>query len=447
MNRQLYANGTGIAQLLEMQQGAAQNELTEEQAFALMPEGVKEAFASMLEAGVSPEEAKRLISQQLSEMSIQQMEMQRESQDIPEYYDRRLQILEPEQMREEMQNPSMPIRPDMAGGGITQLSMDEMMVPRGEYGLGSLVKSVGKVVKSATKAVTNIAKSDIGKAALLGAAAFGIPGTSFGGLLGRASFGGAAPGIFGFGGIGNALGAAKTGLGTFFGKAATGGGLSSLIPGKGTLLSLGAGLLGGAAMGGALTPQQIETGMKRDPAAVRGYLTQYYKNINPEATESEAEQYALEQTREYAAEGGIMGRQNYGLGSLVSNLLKDPAIAKQIEMASPMKQYLKQYYSNVNPGKSVEEIEAFVRENAAYGGPMGEPRQNPQGVMELDYRQEGGFVPVGIKEKADDVPAMLSKNEFVFTADAVRNAGDGDVEKGAQRLYNTMKTLENGGIV
>jgi hypothetical protein len=56
-------------------------------------------------------------------------------------------------------------------------------------------------------------------------------------------------------------------------------------------------------------------------------------------------------------------------------------------------------------------------------------------------------VPVGIKEKADDVPAMLSKNEFVFTADAVRNAGNGDVEKGAQRLYNTMKTLENGGIV
>ena len=135
------------------------------------------------------------------------------------------------------------------------------------------------------------------------------------------------------------------------------------------------------------------------------------------------------------------------MGSLVSTILKNPAIAKQIETASPMKQYLREYYGNVNPGKSVEEIEAFIRENAAYGGPMGEPRQNPQGVMELDYRQEGGFVPVGIKEKADDVPAMLSKNEFVFTADAVRNAGNGDVEKGAQRLYNTMKTLENGGIV
>jgi len=51
-------------------------------------------------------------------------------------------------------------------------------------------------------------------------------------------------------------------------------------------------------------------------------------------------------------------------------------------------------------------------------------------------------VPVGIKEKADDVPAMLSKNEFVFTADAVRGAGNGNIEKGAQRMYNTMKNLE-----
>ena len=211
-------------------------------------------------------------------------------------------------------------------------------------------------------------------------------------------------------------------------------------------------------MGGALTPQQIETGMKRDPAAVRGYLAQYYKNINPEATESEAEQYALEQTREYAAEGGLMGRQNYGLGSIVGRLVREnhqilqpmTRLVNQPQAIKPLtniQQMFAQYYGNINPRKSVEEIEAYARENAAYGGPMGEPRQNQQGVMELDYRQEGGFVPVGIKEKADDVPAMLSKNEFVFTADAVRNAGDGDVEKGAQRLYNTMKTLENGGIV
>jgi len=51
-------------------------------------------------------------------------------------------------------------------------------------------------------------------------------------------------------------------------------------------------------------------------------------------------------------------------------------------------------------------------------------------------------VPIGVKEKADDVPAMLSKNEFVFTADAVRAAGGGGVEKGVQRMYDTMKILE-----
>ena len=74
--------------------------------------------------------------------------------------------------------------------------------------------------------------------------------------------------------------------------------------------------------------------------------------------------------------------------------------------------------------------------------PTGIMRSNQAGVMERDYRDKGGFVPVGIKEKADDVPAMLSKNEFVFTADAVRGAGNGSIEKGAQKMYDTMKNLE-----
>ena len=69
-------------------------------------------------------------------------------------------------------------------------------------------------------------------------------------------------------------------------------------------------------------------------------------------------------------------------------------------------------------------------------------RSNKYGVKELDYRKSGGFVPIGVKEKADDVPAMLSKNEFVFTADAVRGAGNGSINKGAQRMYNLMKNLE-----
>jgi hypothetical protein len=67
--------------------------------------------------------------------------------------------------------------------------------------------------------------------------------------------------------------------------------------------------------------------------------------------------------------------------------------------------------------------------------------------MEKDYRAEGGFVPLGRMEKADDVPARLSKNEFVFTADAVRNAGEGDVDKGAEVMYNMMKNLESGGEI
>ena len=54
----------------------------------------------------------------------------------------------------------------------------------------------------------------------------------------------------------------------------------------------------------------------------------------------------------------------------------------------------------------------------------------------------GGFVPIGEYEKKDDVPARLSKNEFVFTADAVRAAGGGNINKGAKRMYETMKNLE-----
>ena len=64
------------------------------------------------------------------------------------------------------------------------------------------------------------------------------------------------------------------------------------------------------------------------------------------------------------------------------------------------------------------------------------------GGKEMDLRAKGGFVPIGRKEKADDVPARLSKNEFVFTADAVRGAGKGDIKKGAKKMYKLMKQYE-----
>jgi hypothetical protein len=69
------------------------------------------------------------------------------------------------------------------------------------------------------------------------------------------------------------------------------------------------------------------------------------------------------------------------------------------------------------------------------------------GGMEKDYRNEGGFVPIGGQERADDVPARLSKNEFVFTADAVRAAGGGNIDKGAEVMENMMENLEKGGKV
>ena len=107
-----------------------------------------------------------------------------------------------------------------------------------------------------------------------------------------------------------------------------------------------------------------------------------------------------------------------------------------------------------NRGMDVDTISTITQQNAntvnailsaqnqkAEGGIM------DLGGMEKDYRAEGGFVPIGREEKADDVPARLSVNEFVFTADAVRNAGGGDIDEGARVMENMMKHLEQGGQV
>ena len=90
---------------------------------------------------------------------------------------------------------------------------------------------------------------------------------------------------------------------------------------------------------------------------------------------------------------------------------------------------------------------AITYAQAADGGRIGRAEGGLMdlGGLEKDYRAEGGFVPIGKEEKADDVPARLSVNEFVFTADAVRNAGGGDVDRGAEVMERVMKHLEAGG--
>jgi hypothetical protein len=97
-------------------------------------------------------------------------------------------------------------------------------------------------------------------------------------------------------------------------------------------------------------------------------------------------------------------------------------------------------YSQVRDPKMMRLMQMLKRQPAAMGGIM----NLKMGGMpvEMDLRAKGGFVPIGKKERADDVPARLSKNEFVFTANAVRNAGDGDIRKGAKRMYNLMHKLE-----
>jgi len=102
-----------------------------------------------------------------------------------------------------------------------------------------------------------------------------------------------------------------------------------------------------------------------------------------------------------------------------------------------LKQFYKDRYDFKGPGdvKMQEEIKEKVVMGAKDGGLMN------LGGKEMDLRK-GGFVPIGKKERADDVPARLSKNEFVMTADAVRAAGGGSVNKGAKRMYDVMNKLE-----
>ena len=390
------------------------------------------------------------------------------------------------------------------GGGIMNA------VPREQYGLGSVFKGVKKAVKGVTKTVKKIASSDVGKAALIGAAAFGIPGTSMGGLFGRASFGGYAPGMFNFGGIGNALAAGKSkffpglsqsdvalnSVNKSLGKNTSGFGKIAKFAGLAGVSTFLTGTLG-------MSEEQAEEELARDPSK---YLELYYRNLNPPTADTNSEEYEA-QVREFVssntseyAEGGRIG---YAAGSDGPVLPPDPTqpvnpfapkptgpVLPDRMMASAMgdetddiaMQLFGKPVKDLNPSEFQElqeEIERLInkfrsqkpkegRGLAALGGRMnyaigdsasqnamqaasveGLPvRQNPKGVQELDLRDNGGFIPpVGIKEKEDDIPAMLSNNEFVFTADAVRGMGDGNVNVGAQRMYDMMKKLEAGGSV
>ena len=161
--------------------------------------------------------------------------------------------------------------------------------------------------------------------------------------------------------------------------------------------------------------------------------------------------------RNLSAEGGMMDDMQSG----VLSIMLTPANREKFQLGSKGRSTsnnrVSQIIQLIRDAESIGDMEKaeelrldlFRETKKANGGRinyfMGSEipvRQNQGGITELDLRNKGGFIPVGIKEKADDVPAMLSKNEFVFTADAVRGAGKGSINKGAQKMYKLMKSLE-----
>ena len=129
---------------------------------------------------------------------------------------------------------------------------------------------------------------------------------------------------------------------------------------------------------------------------------------------------------------------SYAISSLDEGALD--LIAKRLRLGGKDIDEFMGNFDDMYSGSDEKMIADALRDRKAEGGLM------DLGGMEKDYR-EGGFVPIGAEERADDVPARLSKNEFVFTADAVRNAGGGDIDKGAEVMQNMMDNLEAGGNI
>jgi hypothetical protein len=248
---------------------------------------------------------------------------------------------------------------------------------------------LGKLVKKATRAVKKVAKSPFGKAALM--YGLGAMGGSYG--AGKGFF---SKGMFNPGNMMKGLIGTKTthpvigkGMEGLFGKFGLTKGYGGMMPT----------LKGGITLGLGIPALMDLFGKKEEED---NGLADYYKSQGIDIADIRLNPYnylsARNQGSMFAADGGLM-RTGYQEGGDA-----EPVAKKTMPLLDM-------------DGK------------------------------EMDLRAEGGFVPLGRMERADDVPARLSKNEFVFTADAVRNAGEGDIDKGAEVMYNMMKNLESGGEV
>ena len=367
------------------------------------------------------------------------------------------------------------------------MAISRMQEPRQLYGLGS-------IVKKAVRGVKKIAKSPLGKAALLyagtaglGALAGGAGGTGFTramfsprGIAGN--FANFAPSLFanpttsqmkidGFtqGFFPKMLGKMSTGQKIFAGLGAT----AVATP----FLQKAFGMGPYEEIEEEIDESYIPPGMALAMARNRDPYMNFLPNQNYVQEGFYLPQNAANGGRIGYADGMMVEEEDEMLG-LPTLRRRGYANGEMVEAEGPQlppeaEKFLRQEYQKyIEQGGdlSYPEFKQLVLQQASgEQGPEQEEvmttesetvQTEPQmpmmmaegglmnlGGMEKDYRAEGGFVPIGKKEKADDVPARLSVNEFVFTADAVRNAGGGDIDKGAEVMENMMKNLEAGGQV
>lgn len=352
---------------------------------------------------------------------------------------------------------------------------------------------LGKIAKKITKPLKKVFKSPLGKAALLGGAAYGLGGAKF--LGGKGMFTGGQ----GLGRFSNLLNLVRPAATNTTGKRGLLSGLfydkGGNFSGKRALLTAG---IGATAlpffMGGGEEEEEITDTFEVTPSTITDIVSQA-RSRDPSLRF--LPQNAYTQSGFFNAADGGIARAGYAMGGptedvMVENVDTQEVVSNPDPMAelnmlsielfgkplndlnetergqlqeliqSRMQQQgqdrvmansggMIDYMSSANPmaDSYIMEDTDIVnmyrpggdRQMAAEGGIM------DLGGMEKDYRNEGGFVPIGGKEKADDVPARLSKNEFVFTADAVRNAGGGDIDAGAEVMENMMEHLEQGGQI
>jgi len=330
------------------------------------------------------------------------------------------------------------------GGGIMNVA------PRQGYflgGIGDAIKGIGKGIKSAAKGIVSTIKDN----PALALAAFNFAPM----LAGKAPF---------------------IGMGSLAGSAATIPGLSLKgLAGEKTLgKTLGiaaAGTVLGGVLGAMSPEEQEEVSSGRNVSALRGKLTTAYQNLGYD--ESKIPALVDNDLSEYTSGAGGYangGRIGYAGGTpriRNVNTMSRSSLTKALNAMEIPETDSRDFDDNQIRELLIKFAPDLYTSGYANGGrigyALGTPEQNaieaagimnlplnqnPAGVTELDLRETGGFIPpVGVKEKADDIPAMLANNEFVFTADAVRGMGDGNVNKGAQRMYDMMKKLEKGGRV